>query len=166
VDTKRGAYVLYFDIKLPLTLQVGSLGSSIFPAGRYAYVGSARRGIAARVLRHKRLALQKEGKLHWHIDYLLINRHTELAGETVMENEIECTISKRIAKMSGVTVPVPGFGSSDCRAKCRAHLYLLTPEFCLPIQPASAHLCAAHFARCPSREKACADSPQFEGTLQ
>jgi Uri superfamily endonuclease len=128
VDTKQGAYVLYFDIELPLTLLVGSLGSSVFPAGRYAYVGSARRGIAARVLRHKRLALQKEGKLHWHIDYLLINRHTELAGETVLENEIECTISKRIAKMSGVTVPVPGFGSSDCRAGCRAHLYLLPSE--------------------------------------
>ena len=82
MDQKRGAYVLYFDIELPLTLQVGSLGSSVFPAGRYAYVGSARRGIAARVLRHKRLALQKEGKLHWHIDYLLINRHTELAGRS------------------------------------------------------------------------------------
>jgi Uri superfamily endonuclease len=143
VDTKQGAYVLYFNIELPLTLLVGSLGSSVFPAGRYAYVGSARRGIAARVLRHKRLALQKEGKLHWHIDYLLINRHTELAGETVLENEIECTISKRIAKMSGVTVPVPGFGSSDCRAGCRAHLYLLPSEkspglkmpFCQAIQP-------------------------------
>jgi Uri superfamily endonuclease len=108
---------------------VGSLGSIVFPAGRYAYVGSARRGIAARVLRHKRLALQKEGKLHWHIDYLLINRHTELVRETVLENEIECTISKRIASMNGVTVPVPGFGSSDCRAKCAAHLYLLNSEF-------------------------------------
>jgi len=129
VDTKRGSYVLYIDIELPVTLQVGSLGSSVFPAGRYAYVGSARRGIAARVLRHKRLAMQKEGKLHWHIDYLLVNRHTKLAGEAVPENEIECTVSKRMASMNGVTVPVPGFGSSDCRAKCAAHLYLLTPEF-------------------------------------
>ena len=128
MDTKRGSYVLYIDIELPVTLQVGSLGSSVFSAGRYAYVGSARRGIAARVLRHKRLAMQKEGKLHWHIDYLLINRHTELVREAVLENGIECTISKRIASMNGVTVPVPGFGSSDCRAKCAAHLYFLTPD--------------------------------------
>jgi Uri superfamily endonuclease len=128
VDTKRGAYVLYIDIELQLTLQVGSLGSIVFPAGRYAYVGSARRGIAARVLRHKRLAQHKEGKLHWHIDYLLIHRHTELVREAVLENEIECTISKRISSMNGVTVPVPGFGSSDCRAGCRAHLYLLPSE--------------------------------------
>jgi Uri superfamily endonuclease len=79
VDKKRGAYVLYFDIETTLTLHVGSLGSSVFPAGRYAYVGSARRGIAARVSRHKRLAVEKAGKIHWHIDYLLINRHTVLA---------------------------------------------------------------------------------------
>jgi Uri superfamily endonuclease len=129
VDTKRGAYVLYLDIALSLTLQVGSLGSSVFPAGRYAYVGSARRGIAARVSRHKQLAVEKAGKIHWHIDYLLINRHAELAGEEALANEIECRVSKRIAAMRGVTVPVPGFGSSDCRAGCRAHLYLL-PSYC------------------------------------
>jgi Uri superfamily endonuclease len=128
VDKKRGAYVLYFDIELPLTLQVGSLGSSVFPAGRYAYVGSARRGIAARVLRHKRLAVEKAGKIHWHIDYLLINRQTEWAGEEALESGIECRISKRIASMSGVTVPVPGFGSSDCRSRCKSHLYLLPSE--------------------------------------
>ena len=126
MDKKRGAYVLYLDIKLPLMLPVGSLGSAVFPAGRYAYVGSARRGIAARVLRHKRLAVEKAGKIHWHIDSLLVNPHTQWAGEVVLENGIECGISKRIAAMSGVTVPVPGFGSSDCRAGCRAHLYLLS----------------------------------------
>jgi Uri superfamily endonuclease len=125
VDRKWGAYVLYLDIELPLTLHVGSLGSRVFPAGRYAYVGSARRGIAARVLRHKRLAAEKEGKLHWHIDYLLIHRHTKLSGEVALEKEIECRVSKRIAAMSGVTVPVPGFGASDCRTGCRAHLYRL-----------------------------------------
>jgi Uri superfamily endonuclease len=27
--------------------------------------------------------------------------------------------------MKGVTAPVPGFGSSDCRAGCKAHLYRL-----------------------------------------
>jgi Uri superfamily endonuclease len=104
---------------------VGSLGRALFPAGRYAYVGSARRGIADRVSRHKRLALRKEGKLHWHIDYLLVNPHTQWAGEEALENGIECRISKHIAATSGVTVPVSGFGSSDCRAGCRAHLYLL-----------------------------------------
>ena len=128
MEKKRGAYIVYFDIKLPLTLRVGSLGSSVFPAGRYAYVGSARKGIAVRVSRHKRLALEKTGKIHWHIDYLLVNPHAQWAGEAVLEDGIECRISKRIASMNGVTVPLPGFGSSDCRAGCRAHLYLLPSE--------------------------------------
>lgn len=78
--------------------------------------------------RHKRLADEKAGKLHWHIDYLLVNPHTEWAGEAVLENGIECRISKRIAAMRGVTAPVPGFGSSDCRSGCTAHLYFLPSE--------------------------------------
>ena len=143
VDKKRGAYVLYFDIELPLTLQVGSLGSSVFPAGRYAYVGSARRGIAARVLHHKRLAVEKAGKIHWHIDYLLINRQTEWAGEEALANGIECRISKRIAAMSGA---VPGFGSSDCRAGCRAHLYLVPSAKSGDLHPSSP-------GRLPKRQK-------------
>jgi Uri superfamily endonuclease len=161
VDQKRGAYVLYFNIKIPLTLQVGSLGLSVFPAGRYIYVGSARRGIAARVLRHKRLALQKDGKLHWHIDYLLVHRHTELSGEEAWENGIECRISKRIAAMSGVTVPVPGFGSSDCRAGCRAHLYLLPSEKSGISNEAKAKTCGSGLQPCTFRS--CLISPKRRG---
>jgi Uri superfamily endonuclease len=101
------------------------LGSAFFPAGRYVYVGSALRGIVARVARHRRLAAQKTGKLHWHIDYLLVHPLVQWAGEQFLENGVECDISKKIEATDGVTAPVPGFGSSDCRAACRAHLYLL-----------------------------------------
>jgi Uri superfamily endonuclease len=125
VHKKRGAYVLFFDVEQPLTLDIGSLGAAHFPAGRYAYAGSALKGIAARVSRHKRLAIEKSGKLHWHIDYLLVNVHTKWAGVVLLEDGIECKISKQIAAMSGITAPAPGFGSSDCRAGCKAHLYLL-----------------------------------------
>jgi Uri superfamily endonuclease len=128
MNPRRGAYLLCFDLKLPLALEVGSLGTVFFPAGRYAYVGSALSGIAARVSRHKRLAVQKTGKLHWHIDYILRDTHAQWAGEVVLENGIECEISKRLAAASGVSAPVPGFGSSDCRAGCRAHLYLLPSD--------------------------------------
>jgi len=151
---------LYIDLKRSQILNVGSLRIVRLPAGRYVYIGSARRGIAARVSRHKRLAIEKSGKLHWHIDYLLVNPHTKWAGVVVLEDGIECKMSKQIAAMSGVTAPVPGFGSTDCRSKCRAHLYLL------PIEATSALRCAAYFFRYPSMGKACAGSPQFEGTLQ
>jgi Uri superfamily endonuclease len=123
---KGGAYVLRVNVKRPLTLFVGALGQVFIPAGCYAYVGSARRGIVARVSRHKRLAMQKEGKLHWHIDYLLMNPHTQWDGEVMLEDGIECVISGHISTLKGATAPVPGFGSSDCRSGCKAHLYLLS----------------------------------------
>lgn len=134
MSSKRGAYILYIKAEVPLTIEVGSLGTKRFPAGQYAYVGSALRGIRARVSRHRRLAVQKSGKLHWHLDYLLVHPRARWIGEAVLEGGIECKISRRIASMDGVTVPVPGFGSSDCRNGCKAHLYLLPSEN--PLDPA------------------------------
>ncbi len=131
---KRGAYILHFDVKTPLTLAVASLGSISLPAGHYAYVGSARRGIASRIARHRRLAEQKTGKLHWHIDYLLVNPHVQWAGETLLEDGIECEISGRIASIKEVKAPVPGFGSSDCTAGCEAHLYRLPDDSILDLR--------------------------------
>jgi Uri superfamily endonuclease len=122
---KAGAYVLSIVLKQALNLRVGSFGTVYLSAGRYAYVGSARRGIAGRVARHRRLAMQKSGKLRWHIDYLLTNPYVQWTGETIFEDGVECSISRKIARMKGVTAPIPGFGSSDCRSGCEAHLYLL-----------------------------------------
>jgi Uri superfamily endonuclease len=122
-----GAYVLYIDLKHSLSLPVGSLGVVSFPAGRYAYVGSALRGIESRVARHRRLAEQKSGKRHWHIDYLLADPNAHLAFEALLENGAECEISRQIARTKDVTAPIPGFGSSDCKSGCEAHLYLM-PE--------------------------------------
>jgi Uri superfamily endonuclease len=124
---RRGAYVLYLHVKTPLKLTVGSLGVACFPAGLYAYVGSACGGVAARVARHRRLAENKSGKPHWHIDHLLVHPHTAWADAIMLGNGIECKISKGIASEKGITTPVPGFGSSDCRTGCEAHLYLLPP---------------------------------------
>ena len=122
---KQGAYVLYLDVKRPLKLTVGSLKSIFLPPGRYAYIGSARAGIAARILRHKRLAEEKTGKIHWHIDYLLAHPQIQWAGETALAGENECDVSQRFASRKGVTAPVPKFGSTDCRRRCEAHLYRL-----------------------------------------
>jgi Uri superfamily endonuclease len=124
-----GAYVLCIDVKEPLRLPVGALGVVSFPAGRYAYVGSARRGIESRVARHRRLAEQKTGKLHWHIDYLLVNPNAHLASETVLEDGAECEISRQIARLKGVIAPIRGFGSSDCKSGCEAHLYLMAEAY-------------------------------------
>jgi Uri superfamily endonuclease len=134
---KQGAYVLYLDVKQPLTLCVGSLKSIFLPSGRYAYIGSARTGIAGRIRRHKRLAEKRGGKLHWHIDYLLVHPQILLVGETILAGGSECAISHQIAARKGTTAPVPGFGSTDCHHKCRAHLYRLKTEKRLRLKIAS-----------------------------
>ena len=94
------------------------------PSGVYVYVGSARRGLAARVARHRRLAELKEGRIHWHIDYLLVRREVKLLSIESFPRKDECDLSGRLARRMGTTVPILGFGSSDCRAGCAAHLYL------------------------------------------
>ncbi len=122
---REGAYILYLDLPRPLTLNVGILKDSFFPAGRYAYVGSASRGIGQRMARHRRLAHLKTGKVHWHIDYLLIHPETRLTREKALAGFNECEVSKFIAARKGVTVPVSRFGSTDCRTGCKAHFYRL-----------------------------------------
>lgn len=135
---KQGAYVLYFDVKQPLTLCIGSLKTILLPSGRYAYIGSARAGIEGRVRRHKRLAENKAGKCHWHVDYLLIHPQIQLVGETTFAGASECEISHQIASRKGTTVPIPKFGSTDCRHKCKAHLYRIRTKHKCRIRISSA----------------------------
>ena len=56
------AFCLFADCRL----QIGSLGEREFRAGHYVYVGSAARGLEARIARHGRL----RKKMHWHFVYL------------------------------------------------------------------------------------------------
>ena len=68
-----GSYVLLIRLESPQAIEVGRLGAIDFDAGCYAYIGSALRGIRARVNRH----LRRQKKLHWHVDYLL--QHGQLS---------------------------------------------------------------------------------------
>jgi Uri superfamily endonuclease len=122
---EKGAYLLYLRVTQSMTLRAGRLKDIFLSPGRYVYVGSARRGIAGRIARHKRLAEEKTGKLRWHVDYLLVHPHIRLIGEKVLPGSSECKVSKKIASRKGVRVPVSHFGSSDCRSGCPAHLYQL-----------------------------------------
>jgi|WetSurSiteA1Bulk_404760.scaffolds.fasta_scaffold16730_3 Uri superfamily endonuclease len=119
----KGAYLLYLNIRQPLTLNVGMLGPSRFPAGLYVYVGSASSGIDQRIARHRRLAKQKSGKKHWHIDFLLTHPKVRFVGYQKLERRAECVVSKAVASTKGVTDPVLHFGATDCRAGCSTHLY-------------------------------------------
>ncbi len=107
------SYQLLIDVLRPVRCGIGALGEFDFPAGRYVYTGSAKRGIDARIARHLRA-----GKtLRWHIDYLLAARDVHIAG-VVRSRRGECALNRS----SRGRVLVAGFGASDCRAGCRAHL--------------------------------------------
>lgn len=97
-----------------LMLTIGALGEHWLPAGRYAYTGSARRHTAARLWRHLG---HRPRRRRWHIDYLL-----EAPGCQVVDVALQRLPECRLNRLGGGAVPVPGFGASDCRAGCGAHL--------------------------------------------
>ena len=116
-----GSYLLLLALTTPARLTVGRLGIFDFPAGRYAYAGSARGsgGLRARVARH----LRAEKRLHWHIDYLAARAPIVEVWYTESSARLECRWAARLSALPGANIPVDGFGSSDCR--CPSHLIQL-----------------------------------------
>lgn len=121
-----GAYLLILNVLKNLKLCIGALGKHTLQGGVYLYVGSAKSGIGGRVRRHVRLSKLKVGGGKWHIDNLLRHSSVEIAGALSFPDAEECTISGVLASHGAIEAPVAGFGSSDCRSGCRAHLYRLS----------------------------------------
>jgi Uri superfamily endonuclease len=121
MDSRPGTYALVLNASQPFTIRVGRLSDLSGSGGFYIYVGSAfgPGGLLARVARHRR----EEKALHWHIDYL---RQATTLVETWIAagpRSLEHTWAQALLETHGVTLPAPGFGSSDCR--CPAHLFYL-----------------------------------------
>jgi histidyl-tRNA synthetase len=124
VPAAPGAYVLIVDLARPLALDIATLSGAVLPAGRYAYCGSAHGpgGMRARIGRHRR----REKTMRWHIDRLtaagrIVAVHAEPDGA-------ECDLFARLRAVPGVTVPLAGFGSTDC-PRCPAHLARVPDDF-------------------------------------
>jgi Uri superfamily endonuclease len=111
----KGSYILLVTLAQGSTIRAGSLPPSYFPAGSYAYVGSAMGGFEPRLKHH----LGAGKKHHWHIDYLL--ERASIIGVILCQTEarVECTIAQALSRQFE---GIPGFGSSDCR--CPSHLFL------------------------------------------
>ncbi len=107
------SYQLLIDVPRAIRLEVGRLGWIDLPAGRYLYTGSARRALDARIARH----LREQKPRRWHIDWL-----TTAPGVRVREHLRSTTPECELNRATPGTIPVAGFGASDCRAGCRAHL--------------------------------------------
>jgi histidyl-tRNA synthetase len=124
IPAAPGAYVLIVDLARPVALDIATLPGVVLPAGRYAYCGSAYGpgGMRARIGRHQR----RDKTVRWHIDRLtaagrIVAVHAEPEG-------VECDLFARLLSAPGATVPLAGFGSSDC-SLCPAHLARLPDEF-------------------------------------
>lgn len=115
----KGSYVLLIRVSGLQTITIGRLETIPFPAGDYAYVGSALNGLKARLDRH----LRREKKIHWHIDYLLQKATIRNIIVCQTEERVECLIAEALTRHFDV---IQGFGSSDCR--CSGHLFSAPEE--------------------------------------
>ena len=139
-----GTYILELYLPRKRKITIGSLGEAIFPAGQYLYCGSAHGagGLQARLGRH----LSGHGRVFWHIDYLRSvsqitgfgfccenNRLMQLVADQPRvpinhQVPLECQLSQTLASLPGSWIPLPGFGSSDCKSRCPAHFVGLSRE--------------------------------------
>lgn len=116
-----GIYNLIILLLKDKTITIGKLGKFRFPKRYYIYTGSARKNLPSRIERHKR---KNNKKLRWHIDYLLNCKYAEVKNVLIYDygKFCECSLNRKIMRKKGSEIIVKGFGSSDCKNKCPAHL--------------------------------------------
>ena len=141
LPVEPGAYGLFLSLQQAVKLQVGRLGMAEFASGMYAYLGSAGApgGLRARLGRH----LTGAGRQHWHVDYLRaeaeIGGYVYITTTGLSDKEqslpIECLWSQALAILPGASIPMVGFGASDCNCGCPAHLIYLPPKLVLAELP-------------------------------
>jgi len=127
IPSDPGSYLLWLHLVQSQNLTVGKLGKFAFPSGDYVYLGSASGpgGLRARLGRH----IRGNGKLRWHIDYLRAVAQVHGVGFEIRTRRgttccapAECDWSQKLAALPKSRIVVPGFGASDCRSGCSAHL--------------------------------------------
>jgi Uri superfamily endonuclease len=112
-DEPKGTYLLILHMKTSVSgLQIGKLGQFDFDAGYYLYVGSAfgPGGLRARTAHHQQ---RTRPRPHWHIDYLRPHTHLREIWAIACPQRLEPIWSTALMSVSGVQVPVQGFGASD-----------------------------------------------------
>jgi Uri superfamily endonuclease len=117
--TEPGTYILLLRCTVRRSLEVGRLGVLHLEPGYYAYVGSALGpgGLEARLGRH----LGGSGRTHWHIDYLRAHAKPIEAWYCRGASRREHLWSEALRVSAGASIPLSGFGASDCR--CESHIF-------------------------------------------
>ena len=114
-----GTYALICSCRSTRRITVGRLGTMQLRPGMYIYVGSALGpgGARARIAHHQRKVVSP----HWHIDALRRYVRIDRVLVTYGRRRHECKWAAEFGTLPGASIPLPGFGSSDCR--CAAHLF-------------------------------------------
>lgn len=113
-----GTYVLLLRLASPARLAIGKLGGFDLRSGYYCYVGSGfgSGGVLSRLAHHFRPIRH----LHWHVDYLRKVALVEKAWYAVHKQKQEHRWAAILARMPDASIPLPGFGATDC--SCPSHL--------------------------------------------
>ena len=120
----KGNYTLIILLEAPSRIRISDRGWFSLKRGYYANTGSALGngavGLRQRVARH----LRKRKSKHWHIDYLLASHKARITAVIACSASTskECQISRNIQSIDEASIPIDGFGASDCRQGCRSHL--------------------------------------------
>jgi len=118
-QARPGTYVLVLSSRSTDLIQIGRLGALQLQSGFYVYVGSALGpgGVRARLARH----LRPSCRPHWHIDYLRAHTNVEEIWYCLSTRRLEHFWAEHIRLTEGASVPLLGFGSTDCG--CASHLF-------------------------------------------
>lgn len=117
--SSAGTYVVLLNAARRRRLTIGRLGALAMREGCYCYVGSAfgPGGLRARLHHHLGVA----HRLHWHIDYLRRVTAPMAVWFSDDTRRQECRWSRALGTLPGATMPLAGFGASDC--DCATHLF-------------------------------------------
>lgn len=115
-----GTYITFFRLSKPASrTRIGALGTFDFPAGCYAYLGSAfgNGGVRARTNRHLTVVSPKK----WNIDWLKPRCTPVAVWRTHERRHVEFDWVDLLADLPGATVPDRWFGGND-KPKSDVHL--------------------------------------------
>jgi Uri superfamily endonuclease len=119
IKAQPGTYALVLASTKAATIRVGKLGSLQLQPGFYVYIGSAHGpgGLQARLAHH----LERTDRPHWHVDYLRAHTNPEEVWFCYDRTPWEHRWARCLGLQRGASVPLAGFGSSDCT--CESHLF-------------------------------------------
>jgi len=116
--TIGSTYVLLIYFNECCQIMVGRLDYVNIDEGYYVYVGSAKKSISTRLIRH----LKRKKKKFWHIDYILSDPYpSSIVDIWTNQDPCECVISEELSHSNYCKSVRKGFGSSDCQ--CTTHFF-------------------------------------------